>query len=49
MPQPTFMILSAPRCGTTSLVSYLRQHLDVFTSSPKEPPFFESEFEWGLD
>lgn len=37
---PDFIIVGAPRCGTTSLYHYLRQHPDVFMSTPKEPEYF---------
>lgn len=37
---PTFLIAGAPRCGTTSLHYYLRQHPQVCMSAIKEPNFF---------
>lgn len=37
---PNFIIIGAPRCGTTSLYAYLRQHPDVYMSPVKEPNFF---------
>lgn len=37
---PTFVIAGAPRCGTTSLHYYLRQHPQVCMSAIKEPNFF---------
>lgn len=46
---PNFLILGAAKCGTTSLYAYLDQHPDVFFSTPKEPIFFEAEYEQGLD
>jgi len=45
---PTFFLLGAPKCGTTSLAFYLGQHPDVCFSEPKEPTFFEAEYEKGL-
>ena len=33
-------IVGAPRCGTTALSEYLRDHPDVCFSTPKEPHFF---------
>lgn len=33
-------IVGAPRCGTTALSEYLREHPDVCFSTPKEPHFF---------
>jgi len=46
--RPNFFILGAAKSGTTSLYDYLGQHPDVFFSTPKEPIFFEAEFEKGL-
>jgi sulfotransferase family protein len=40
MRKPNFFILGAPKCGTTSLWSWLREHPDVFMSEMKEPSFF---------
>jgi hypothetical protein len=40
MPLPNFLIVGAPKCGTTSLYEYLRQHPDVYMSVPKEPRYF---------
>jgi len=39
---PDFFIAGAPRCGTTSLSSYLRDHPEVCFSSPKETHYFLS-------
>ena len=33
-------IVGAPRCGTTSLTTYLGGHPQVYLSRPKEPHFF---------
>lgn len=38
--RPNCFIVGAPKCGTTSLYHYLRQHPDVFMSVPKEPVYF---------
>lgn len=35
-----FFIVGAPRCGTSSMASYLRRHPEVCFSSPKETNFF---------
>lgn len=48
MTLPNFLILGAPKCGTTSLYSYLAQHPDVFMCFPKEPTFFGHEGDVGL-
>jgi hypothetical protein len=37
---PNFVVAGAPRCGTTSLHYYLRQHPQVCMSTIKEPNFF---------
>lgn len=37
---PDFVIAGAPRCGTTSLASYLAEHPQVFFSRIKEPNYF---------
>ena len=48
MTLPNFLILGAPKCGTTSLYSYVAQHPDVFMCFPKEPTFFGHEGDRGL-
>lgn len=40
MPLPTFMVIGAAKCGTTSLCALLQQHPDVFLTRPKEPNYF---------
>lgn len=37
---PDFFIVGAPKCGTTSLAYYLRQHPGVFIPGRKEPHYF---------
>lgn len=37
---PDFIIIGAPKCGTTTLYSYLCRHPRVFMSAVKEPEFF---------
>lgn len=37
---PTFLIVGAPKAGTTSVYFYLRQHPEVFMSPVKEPHYF---------
>jgi hypothetical protein len=46
---PSFMVLGAGKAGTTSLYYYLAQHPEVFMCSPKEPPFFQTEYELGAE
>jgi len=43
MRRPNFFIVGAPRCGTTSMYSYLRQHPEIHVSVHKEPHFFGSD------
>jgi hypothetical protein len=40
---PNFLIVGAPKCGTTSLYNYLNQHPDIFLPSIKEPHYFGSD------
>ena len=40
---PNFFIVGAPKCGTTSLSSYLQQHPDIFMCPIKEPNYFSFE------
>lgn len=37
---PDFFIVGAPRCGTTALYTYLKDHFEIFMSPIKEPNFF---------
>jgi len=48
---PTFLIIGAPKAGTTSLASYLAAHPDVFVADEKEIHFFDRYFNFkkGLD
>lgn len=49
------LVPGAPKCGTTSLYYYLRQHPDIYLSPAKEPHFFDSDvkyqkgFQWYLN
>ena len=45
---PNLFLLGAAKCGTTTLHAYLDDLPDVCMSRPKEPFFFEAEFERGL-
>ncbi|MEW6119436.1 MAG: sulfotransferase [Pseudomonadota bacterium] len=42
---PNFFIVGAPKCGTTALASYLRDHPDVFLCDPKEPHYFANDMD----
>lgn len=46
MSRPTFLVLGAPKCGTTTLHHLLGRHPDVFMASTKDPLFFELDAEW---
>lgn len=41
MGKPNFFIVGAPKCGTTSLWSYLKGHPEIYMSSLKELYFFD--------
>jgi len=40
MTAPNFILVGAPKCGTTALAGYLRAHPRVFMCVPKEPHYF---------
>ena len=42
-------IVGAPRCGTTTLASFLRQHPAICFSAVKEPHYFAQNDLNGLD
>jgi hypothetical protein len=42
---PNFFILGAGRSGTTTLAAVLREHPEIFLSTPKEPTFFSEPFQ----
>jgi len=53
---PNFAIIGAPKCGTTSLASWLADHNNVFISGIKEPHFYATdlryrriETQWAYD
>lgn len=46
--RPNFFIVGAPKCGTSSLHSYLGQHPDAFVPNRKDVPFFGSDLEHRL-
>lgn len=47
MNRPDLFIVGAPKCGTTALYSYLKQHPEIFMSPLKEPQFFASDLLGG--
>lgn len=42
--KPNFFIIGAPKCGTTSLASWLCPHPNIFMSNLKEPRFFSTDY-----
>src|SRR6185436_17564744 len=46
MPVPSFFIVGAPKCGTTSLNDYLRQHPGLFIPERKELHYFGSDLKF---
>lgn len=40
IPFPDFFMVGAPRCGTTALTNWLKNHPNVCLSKPKEPHYF---------
>lgn len=46
MRHPDFFIVGAPKCGTTALSEYLRDHPQAFVSRPKEPHYFCGDFDY---
>lgn len=45
MPLPNFLIVGAPKCGTTAMHVYLRRRPDVFMPDKKEPHYFADDVE----
>jgi hypothetical protein len=45
MHRPDFFIVGAPKCGTTALHEYLRQHPQIFMPERKELHYFVRDFE----
>jgi O-antigen/teichoic acid export membrane protein len=43
---PNFFIVGAPKCGTTSLSEWLREHPSVFIPKLKEPQYFNTDHEY---
>ena len=41
--KPDFFIVGAPKCGTTAMNDFLRQHPDIFIPDAKELQFFGSD------
>lgn len=45
--RPTFLIIGAGKCGTTSLWAYLAQHPEIGMSKIKEPSYFSMDENWA--
>lgn len=45
MKKPNFFMIGAPKCGTSSMAFWLRQHPEVYFSPMKEPHFFNDQDE----
>jgi hypothetical protein len=41
---PNTFIIGAPKCGTSALAAYLKQHPNFFLSSPKEPFYWSEDY-----
>ncbi|MGD8229295.1 MAG: sulfotransferase domain-containing protein [Desulfobacteraceae bacterium] len=41
--KPDFFIVGAPKCGTTAMTAYLRQHNEIFIPNVKELHFFGAD------
>lgn len=41
--KPDFFIVGAPKCGTTAMHHYLRQHPEIFMPERKEPHYFGTD------
>lgn len=48
MKKPGFFIIGAPKCGTTALASWLRDHPQVYFSPVKEPHHFNTDHNYVL-
>lgn len=45
--QPDFFIVGAPKCGTTAMNGFLRQHPQIFMPERKDISYFGSDLEFG--
>lgn len=43
MREPDFFLVGAPKCGTTAMDEYLKQHPELFLPDRKEPQFFGTD------
>ncbi|MFL5402228.1 MAG: sulfotransferase domain-containing protein [Gemmatimonadales bacterium] len=45
--KPNLFIVGAPKCGTTAIYEYLRQHPNIFMSTVKEPHYFAPDLDYA--
>jgi hypothetical protein len=43
--KPSFFIIGAPKCGTTAMSEYLKEHPNIFITEPKEPHYFANDYD----
>ena len=43
MSKPNFFIIGGPKCGTTAIDAYLRDHAEVFMCTPKDTNYFSED------
>jgi hypothetical protein len=46
MKKPDFFVIGAPKCGTTSVASWLSEHPKIYMSPYKEPHHFNTDQNW---
>lgn len=46
--KPNFFLIGAPKCGTTSVATWLADHPQVFFSRHKEPHHFNTDHKWVI-
>ena len=46
--RPNFLIVGAPKCGTTAMWRYLQQHPDIFLSPRKDMHYFGSDLDFRV-
>lgn len=46
MRKPNFFVIGAPKCGTTSVASWLSEHPQIYMSPYKEPHHFNTDQNW---
>lgn len=47
--QPDFFIVGAPKCGTTAMNRYLRQHPQIFMPEKKDISYFGADLKFGRE